>query len=145
MEPRISKESGVFCLLRMVQRMEENSIKKTKKILPHILYASVILIIGLAFVGSWTYFHYQELEMKKQEKIEREQETIAKEAEEQNNAMLREECLQVADREYWSAIRLNSTKTKSGSYNTDTRILDHINKKAKDAKDLCLKKYPTKY
>jgi hypothetical protein len=119
----------------------------------HYIYAAVILLIGLAFVGSYTYFRYEELEMKKQAQKEelqmkkqaqekQEQEAADQAARQQANKRLRELCLSNADQEFLDSVKINGEKTKAGTYSVPTTILTQLEKRRHDAKELCFKKYP---
>lgn len=46
---------------------------------PHLLYAIVALLIGVFFVGSYSYFRYQDLTMKQLEQQKQEFEKLARE------------------------------------------------------------------
>jgi len=112
---------------------------------PHLLYSIVILIVGLAFVISWSYFRNEEINMQKQEQENRANEKLAKEVEAEKNASLREFCIARADMEYSEFLRLNGKKGKSdGSYTMPQPQWDYINRRTKDAKEICFKQYPMK-
>jgi hypothetical protein len=112
---------------------------------PHVLYAAVVLIVGLAFVISWSYFRNEEINMKKQEQERMTAERYAKQSEAESNASMREACLAHADMEYSEFVRLNGKKGKSdGSFTMPQHQWDYINRRTRDTKEICFKQYPPK-
>lgn len=114
-------------------------LDKEPKRKPHLLYSVILLIIGLAFVASWTHVRHQEIEMQKQQ-------TAKQEIEEQNRSALRLQCMVEADKQYNEFLKLNGKKIikEDGSivYRMDQSKADIAERYRKDVKELCFKKYP---
>jgi len=114
-------------------------LDKEPKRKPHLLYSVILLIIGLAFVASWTHVRHQEIEMQKQQ-------TAKQEIEEQNRSALRLQCMVEADKHYNEFLKLNGKKIikEDGSivYRMDQSKADIAERYRKDVKELCLQKYP---
>lgn len=113
--------------------MNDNFIDKTVKKSPHLLYAVMLLFVGLAFVASWTYIKHQEIEIKRQKQeqeieLKKQQQqsldeaAAKKEIEEQNRDTLRFECVAAAERDYYKYLALNGKKMK----NTNKYLVAHF-------------------
>ena len=117
------------------------------------MYATIALVVGLAFVGSYSHFRNQEIQIMKGEKARMEkslmdqdqrradEKAVAKLLDEQN-AAARSECLRDSDREFDRGLSLNGTADGKGTYTVSATILAQLRKQRSDARDLCLKMYP---
>ncbi len=123
--------------------MKEDGSSAQRGIPSHFVYAAVILLIGIAFVASYTYFRYQDLEMKKQAQAKQEQEQVENANKLQSNESLRDMCLSAAEEKFDSALKLNGQETKKGTYSLPSNVMAQLKKEMHDAKELCLKQYPT--
>ena len=121
-------------------------LDKEPKRKPHLLYAVILLIIGLAFVASWTHIRNQELEIQKQQQQILNEATAKKELEDKRLIELRNVCLAEAEHEYKQYLEVYGQKIKrkdgSTSYRLPQHQIDFAFKKLKDAEELCLNKYP---
>jgi hypothetical protein len=119
---------------------------KESKRKPHLLYAVFLLIVGLAFVASWTYVRNKELEMQKQQQQLLNEAAAKKELEEKRLIELRNVCLAEAERDYKQYLEVYGQKIKrkdgSTSYRLPQHQIDFAFKKLNDAEELCLQKYP---
>lgn len=82
---------------------------------------------------------FQKAEIERQQKEKEQQEQAASTREN-----LRQYCLQAADEEYWSYIKINGRedKKKPGVYWAPRHIWDTAQKKKKETIDYCFKQYP---
>lgn len=117
-----------------------------KHIPPHYAYALVILIVGAAYIGSNAYFRNQDLRRKEaQDQQEKAAQDKATSKAFLNN-LSRSTCISSADKSYNSYLEVNGTKSGTGDdtvYTMPQFKWDYINKATQDAKDLCLKQYPS--
>jgi hypothetical protein len=123
--------------------MEE---KRPRRMFPHLFYPTAILLVGLSFVGSYTYFRNEELQMKREERAKHEVQKAepAEQAERQKtDAKLREVCLAEAEEDFMILVRLNGQKTdKGGSYTVPADIVSRLERRKRDARNKCFEEYP---
>lgn len=126
--------------------MEGNGLfHKIGKIPQHIVYAVALLLIGLAFVGSYSYFRYKEFDIKEREKFNEQLNMMTKEREREINKQLRDSCFTEADDKYWSYVKLNGVKKGEGenaTYSMPRFKWEYIEKRRREDKELCMKQYP---
>ncbi len=113
---------------------------------PQLLYAVIALLIGLLFVGCYSYFRYQEISIKKQEQDHKEVEQLLVKNQEEHQERMRNICLLDAEKTYWDFVKLNGkiVPGQEGTYRMPQYQWDMADKKKKDASELCLKQYPVK-
>lgn len=113
---------------------KESKMKTISRIPPHFIYAAVIFVIGMSFVGGYLYFHYQDVKMKKLEQEKRE-------AAIRTNTALLENCLTEAEDIYWNYWKTFGTKTNKG-YSLPSHQANEVQQVRLHAREECIKRYP---
>jgi hypothetical protein len=107
-----------------------------------------VAILAVAFI--WSQVAKQNsIELQAQMKIDQENKVLAIEkakedkiaSDEAFNRLMINSCIESADTDYWSFMKLNGTENKDGSITAQTRYWDDAKENKKDAIDLCYKKY----
>ena len=113
---------------------------------PHIVYGSVALIVGLAFVSAYFYSRTANIRIREAELASQKLEKILEEQTKKAQENERFFCLSEAKGAYDNYLELNGTKQKeedgSVSYKMPTSDWEYVDSKLNDAEGLCIKKYP---
>lgn len=117
---------------------------KQKLILPaHYVYAISILVIGLAYIGTTTYFKFQENKLKQQEARQKIEAQNTAEKQKTDNKRSLNSCLLIADidySEFWNSECKNLGRGDDcvlPQYNAD-----RVEQVKQNDKTECFKKYP---
>ncbi len=108
----------------------------------HVIYAAVALIVGLALVGSYSYFRYQELSDARAKARQADIEKKEKDQKYSDNKALLDICMQKADAKADYNMKINATR-QGVNYSIPTELLRQIESKRNSEKELCTKMYPT--
>jgi len=107
--------------------------------------------LAIAIVGIWGFYQWRTIEDAKiqqrdQERIQQATEMADEKLIEAEQAEDRLKCLASTEEDYNSYLELNGTKSSDDDrvYKMPQSKWDYINKQTNDAKELCLKQYPTK-